>query len=199
MAWRNPVRIAYDWVLAWANRPGGPWALAAISFAESSFFPVPPDILLIPLCLSAPTRALGYASLCTASSVLGGMFGYAIGLFFFETIGQQIIDFYSLTGFFETVGELYTEYTAGAVIIAGFTPIPYKVFTILAGFVQVNFPLFVEASIIGRGGRFFLVAGLLRSFGEPMKDVIDRYFNWLTLALAVLFVGGFIVLKFLSH
>jgi membrane protein YqaA with SNARE-associated domain len=127
------------------------------------------------------------------------MFGYAIGLFFFETIGQQIIDFYSLTGFFETVGELYAEYTAGAVIIAGFTPIPYKVFTILAGFVQVNFPLFVVASIIGRGGRFFLVAGLLRSFGEPMKDVIDRYFNWLTLALAALFVGGFIVLKFLSH
>ena len=177
MVWRNPIRIAYDWVLAWADRPGGPWALAAISFAESSFFPVPPDILLIPLCLSAPTRALAYASLCTASSVLGGMFGYVIGLFFFETIGQQIIDFYSLTRFFETVGGLYAEYTAAAVIIAGFTPIPYKVFTILAGFVQVNFPLFVVASIIGRGGRFFLVAALLRSFGEPMKDVIDRYLS----------------------
>jgi|TARA_B100001013_G_scaffold161403_1_gene96465 membrane protein YqaA with SNARE-associated domain len=127
------------------------------------------------------------------------MFGYAIGLFFFETIGQQIIEFYSLTGFFETVGGLYAEYTSAAVIIAGFTPIPYKVFTILAGLVQVNFPLFVVASIIGRGGRFFLVAALLRSFGEPMKDVIDRYFNWLTVALAVLFVAGFTVLNLLSH
>ncbi|MCH7825687.1 MAG: DedA family protein [Acidobacteria bacterium] len=199
MAWRNPIRVTYDWVLSWADRPGGPWALAAISFGESSFFPIPPDILLIPLCLSAPRRAFWYAGLCTAASVFGGMFGYAIGLLFFESVGQRIVDLYNLTGLFETVGGLYAEYTAGAVIIAGFTPIPYKVFTILAGLVRVNFPVFVVASIIGRGGRFFLVAGLLRLFGDPMKDFIDRHFNWLTVALAVLFVAGFAVLNSLSH
>ena len=199
MAWRNPIRATYDWVLSWADRPGGPWALAGISFAESSFFPIPPDILLIPLCLAAPKRAFWYAGLCTAASVFGGMFGYAIGLLFFDSVGQRIVDFYNLTGPFEYAGGLYAEYTAAAVIIAGFTPIPYKVFTILAGLVEVNFPLFVVASIIGRGGRFFLVAGLLRLFGEPMKDFIDRYFNWLTVALAVLFVAGFAVLSFVSH
>ena len=199
MAWRNPIRATYDWVLSWADRPGGPWALAGISFAESSFFPIPPDILLIPLCLAAPKRAFWYAGLCTAASVFGGMFGYAIGLLFFDSVGQRIVDFYNLTGLFEYVGGLYAEYTAVAVIIAGFTPIPYKVFTILAGLVGVNFPLFVVASIIGRGGRFFLVAGLLRLFGEPMKDFIDRYFNWLTVALAALLVAGFAVLNFLSH
>ncbi len=199
MAWRNPIRATYDWVLSWADRPGGPWALAGISFAESSFFPIPPDILLIPLCLAAPKRAFWYAGLCTAASVFGGMFGYAIGLLFFDSVGQRIVDFYNLTVLFEYVGGLYAEYTAVAVIIAGFTPIPYKVFTILAGLVGVNFPLFVVASIIGRGGRFFLVAGLLRLFGEPMKDFIDRYFNWLTVALAVLFVAGFAVLSFVSH
>ncbi len=199
MAWRNPIRVTYDWVLSWADRPGGPWALAGISFAESSFFPIPPDILLIPLCLSAPRRAFWYAGLCTVASVFGGIFGYAIGMLFFDSVGQRIVDFYNLTGFFETVGGLYAEYTAVAVIIAGFTPIPYKVFTIAAGLFRVNFPVFVVASIIGRGGRFFLVAGLLRLFGEPMKDFIDRYFNWLTVALAALLVAGFAVLNFLSH
>lgn len=197
MAWRNPIRVTYDWVLSWADRPGGVWALAGISFAESSFFPIPPDILLIPLCLSAPKRAFWYAGLCTAASVFGGMFGYAIGFLFFESVGARIVDFYSLAGLFETVGGLYEEWTAAFVIFAGFTPIPYKVFTIAAGLVRVSFPIFVVASIVGRGGRFFLVAGLLRLFGEPMKDFIDRYFNWLTLALAVLFVGGFAVLNFL--
>lgn len=194
---RNPIRVTYDWVLSWADRPGGVWALAGISFAESSFFPIPPDILLIPLCLSAPKRAFWYAGLCTAASVFGGMAGYAIGLLFFESVGGAIIEMYGLDGLFSPVGDLYAQYAAGFVVVAGFTPIPYKVFTIAAGFFEVNFPIFVVASIVGRGGRFFLVAGLLRWFGEPMKDFIDRYFNWLTAALAVLFVGGFVVIRFL--
>ena len=193
---RNPIRAIYEWVLSWADKPGGPWALAGISFAESSFFPVPPDILLIPLCLAKPQRAWWYAGLCTAASVAGGMFGYLIGMMFFDSIGQRIVDFYELQGFFETVGGIYDEWAAPAVIIAGFTPIPYKVFTILAGLVSLNFPVFVLASIVGRGGRFFLVAGLLNYFGEPMKDFIDRYFNLLTVALVVLFVGGFAVIRF---
>lgn len=193
---RNPIRVTYEWVLSWADRPGGVWALAGFAFAESSFFPIPPDILLIPLCLSAPKRAFWYAGLCTAASVLGGMAGYAIGLLFFESVGRGIIELYDLGGFFSRVGDLYAQYAAGFVAFAGFTPIPYKVFTIAAGFFEVNFPIFVVASIFGRGGRFFLVAGLLRWLGEPMKDFIDRYFNWLTAALAVLFVGGFVVIRF---
>jgi len=193
---RNPIRSLYDWVLTWADRPGGVWALVGISFAESSFFPIPPDILLIPLCLSAPRRALWYAGLCTAASVVGGVFGYAIGWLFFDSVGDWIIATYQLEAFFGTVGGWYAEYAAWIVAGAGFTPIPYKVFTIAAGFFSVNFPIFVIASIVGRGGRFFLVAGLLRLFGEPMKDFIDRYFNLLTVALVVVFVAGFAVLKF---
>jgi membrane protein YqaA with SNARE-associated domain len=194
---RNPIRATYDWVLGWSDRPGGPWALAGISFAESSFFPIPPDILLIPLCLSAPRRALGYATLCTAASVAGGMFGYAIGLLFFDSAGAWIIEAYHLEEFFRQVGGWYEQYAGWIVAAAGFTPIPYKVFTIAAGFFRVNFAIFVIASVLGRGGRFFLVAGLLRLFGEPMKEFIDRYFNILTVLLAVVFVGGFLVLKLL--
>lgn len=194
---RNPIRMIYDWVLGWADRPGGVWALAGISFAESSFFPIPPDILLIPLCLAAPRRAFWYAGLCTAASVFGGMFGYLIGLLFFDSVGVWIIDLYGLEDFFAQVGSWYAAYAAWIVGAAGFTPIPYKVFTIAAGFFRVNFPVFVLASVAGRGGRFFLVAALLRLFGDSMKDFIDRYFNYLTVALAVAFVGGFLVLKFL--
>jgi membrane protein YqaA with SNARE-associated domain len=193
---RNPIRVTYDWVLSWADRPGGVWALAGISFAESSFFPIPPDILLIPLCLSAPKRAFWYAGMCTAASVLGGMAGYAIGLIAFESIGGRIIEFYGLVDAFNRLREVYDQNAMVAISFAGFTPIPYKVFTIAAGFSRVSFPVFVVASILGRGGRFFLVAGLLRWFGEPMKDFIDRYFNALTVALAVLFVGGFVVIRF---
>jgi len=193
---RNPIRMTYDWVLGWADRPGGVWALAGISFAESSFFPIPPDILLIPLCLSKPRRAMWYAGLCTLASVIGGMAGYLIGLLFFDSVGAWIIDAYGLQPFFERVGNWYGAYAAWIVAGAGFTPIPYKVFTIAAGFFRVNFPIFVFASAVGRGGRFFLVAALLRYFGEPMKEFIDRYFNLLTVALAVLFVGGFAVIKF---
>ncbi|MGD8330792.1 MAG: YqaA family protein [Acidobacteriota bacterium] len=193
---RNPIRVTYDWVLGWADRPGGVWALMGISFAESSFFPIPPDILLIPLCLAAPRKSLWYATLCTAASVVGGMFGYVIGYLFFDSVGDWIIEVYRLHDFFNTVGGWYASYAGWIVCVAGFTPIPYKVFTIAAGFFKVSFPIFVIASAVGRGGRFFLVAGLLAWLGEPMRDFIDRYFNLLTVLLAVLFVGGFLVIKF---
>ncbi len=194
--WRNPIRATYDWVLHWADRPSGPWALAGISFAESSFFPIPPDILLIPMCLSAPHRAFRFATLCTISSVVGGMFGYLIGYAFFESVGSRLVEFYGLTEGIDQAGTLYNRYQGIAVTFVGFTPIPYKVFTILAGLLQINFPVFVVASLVGRGGRFFLVAALLRYFGEPMKKFIDRYFNWLTLAAGALIVAGFLVLNF---
>lgn len=194
--WRNPVRATYDWVLSWADRPGGVWALAGFSFAESSFFPIPPDILLIPLCLSAPHRAFWFATVCTLSSVVGGIFGYLIGYAFFESVGSRLVELYGLTDGVDAARVLYDRYQGIAVTFVGFTPIPYKVFTILAGLLQINFPVFVIASVVGRGGRFFLVAALLRYFGEPVKEFIDRYFNWLTLAAAALIVAGFLVLNF---
>jgi membrane protein YqaA with SNARE-associated domain len=194
--WRNPIRTLYDWVLSWADRKSGPWALAAFAFAESSFFLIPPDVLLIPLCLAAPGRALWFAALSTIFSVLGGMFGYFIGAVAFDSLGRPVLELYGLMDGFERLRELYQTYDVWAVGIAGFTPIPYKVFTISAGFFGLNFPVFVFASALGRGGRFFLVAILLRLFGEPIKEFIDRYFNWLTLVVAVLFVGGFLVLNY---
>ena len=194
--WRNPIRMLYDWVLGWADRPGGPWALAAFAFAESSFFLIPPDVLLIPLCLAAPRRALWFAALSTIFSVLGGIFGYVIGAVAFDSLGRPVLELYGLMDGFDRLRELYQTYDVWAVGIAGFTPIPYKVFTISAGFFGLNFAVFVFASTLGRGGRFFLVAILLRLFGEPIKEFIDRYFNWLTLVVVVLFVGGFLVLNY---
>lgn len=194
--WRNPLRAIYDWVLGWADRPGGAWALGAFAFAESSFFPVPPDILLIPLCLSAPRRAWWFAALTTACSVVGGMFGYLLGAVAYQSVGRPLLELYGAMDGFDTLAGLYQSYDAWVVGVAGFTPIPYKVFTIAAGFFEVDFAVFVLASVVGRGGRFFLVAGLLRWLGDPVRVFIDRWFNWLTLALAVLFVGGFIVVHY---
>jgi membrane protein YqaA with SNARE-associated domain len=194
--WRNPVRVLYDWVLSWAERPEGPWALSVFAFAESSFFPIPPDVLLIPLSLSAPSRALWFATLSTVFSVLGGMFGYFLGAVAFDSIGRPLLELYGLMEAFARLQEWYQSYDVWAVGLAGFTPIPYKVFTVSAGFFKLNFAAFVFASTLGRGGRFFLVAILLRLYGEPIREFIDRYFNWLTLAVAVLFVGGFLVLHY---
>lgn len=194
--WRNPLRATYDWVLQWADRPGGTWALVLVSFSESSFFLVPPDVLLIPLCLGAPGRALFFATLCTAASVVGGMFGYLLGAAAYDSVGEPLLELYGAMDGFSRIQQLYQSYDAWAVGLAGFTPIPYKLFTITAGFFELDFPIFVVASILGRGGRFFIVAGLLRLFGEPVQEFIDRWFNWLTLALAVLLVGGFLVVHY---
>lgn len=189
------LRSLYDWVLHWANTPYGPTALFALTFAEASFFPIPPDVLLIALCLSVPAKSFRFALLCTVGSIMGGMFGYFLGMEFYESIGTKIIDFYHLTEKYELVSNLYNEYNALAVGIAGFTPIPYKLFTILAGVCEINFPVFVIASFVSRGLRFFLVAGLIWKFGAPIKAFIDKYFNLLTIAFTVLLIGGFLVLK----
>ena len=191
------LRRLYDWVLHWANTPYGTRALFALTFAEASFFPIPPDVLLIALCLSAPTRAFRFAFLCTIASIMGGMFGYFLGAEFYEVIGKKIIAFYHLTEKYETVAGLYNEYNAIAVAIAGFTPLPYKLFTILAGVCEINFLIFVVASFVSRGARFFIVAGLIWKFGGPIKVFIDKYFNLLTVVFMVLLIGGFVILKFL--
>jgi membrane protein YqaA with SNARE-associated domain len=193
------LRRTYDWVLGWAHRPHGAVALFLLAFAESSFFPIPPDVLLIALALSIPARAFYFAFLSSLGSVLGGMLGYGIGLYFMEFVGYNIINFYGLTEKYDYIRTLYIDYDAWAVGIAGFTPIPYKVFTITAGAFEINFLVFVAASLVSRSLRFFIVALLIYKYGSPIKGFIDKYFNILTVAFVVLLVGGFLILKLVIH
>jgi membrane protein YqaA with SNARE-associated domain len=190
------LKRLYDWVLHWADTPYGTPALFVLAFAESSFFPVPPDVLLIALSLSIPKKAFRYAVVCTMGSVLGGMLGFYIGYAFWG-LAKEIIFTYANQQSFDAVRDYFIRYEAWAIAAAGFTPIPYKVFTISAGFFRVDFAVFVIASLLARGARFFLVAWLFYSFGPPIKSFIERYFNILTIAFMALLVGGFIVLKFL--
>lgn len=191
------IRKTYDWVLHWAETPYGTWALFVLAFCESSFFPIPPDVLLIALALSIPLKSFKYAFICSAGSVLGGMFGYFIGMELMDTIGMPILEMYGVTGKYEHIGELYNQYNAWAVGIAGFTPIPYKVFTIAAGAFKIDFGVFVLASFVSRSARFFIVAGLIYKFGSPIKVFIDKYFNLLSIVFVILLILGFILIKFL--
>lgn len=192
---KNPIRKLYDWTLSFAYTKYGTLALNIVAFAESSFFPVAPDTLLIPLALSRPKKAFYYASLCTAFSVLGGVAGYIIGAFLMEKVGIPILKLYKLLDKFNTVAEYYRRYDFIAVGIAGFTPLPYKIFTIGAGACKINILNFIIASIVSRGARFFIVSSLLYTLGEPVKTFIDRYFNLLTLIFVILLVFGFIAIK----
>lgn len=192
MTWH---RRLYHWVLSWAEHPQATWALFALAFAESSFFPIPPDVLLIALCLGEPRRALWFAVVCTAGSVTGGLAGYAIGMGLYESVGRPILEFYGLTEKYGEVQELYRRYDVWAIGIAGLTPIPYKAFTVTAGAFGISIPGFIAASILGRGLRFGLVAALLRIWGEPAREFIDRHLGILTILFAVLLVGGFILIR----
>jgi len=189
------LRKLYDWVLHWAETPYGSWALFILAFAESSFFPIPPDILLIALAISIPAKSFRYALICSAGSVMGGMAGYIIGYQFMDIIGFRIIDFYGLTDKYDIISKLYNRYNAWAVGIAGFTPVPYKVFTISAGAFKINFPVFLIASIVSRSARFFLVGWLIYKFGAGVRSLIDRYFNLLACVFTILLIGGFILIK----
>ncbi len=188
------MRRLYDWVLHWAETPYGVVALFLLALAESSFFPVPPDVLLIALSLSMNKRAFYYAAVCTAGSVIGGALGFFIGMKFWS-IGQGILFHYVSEETFEMVKAYFHDYEAWAIAIAGFTPIPYKVFTISAGFFRVDFTVFMVVSFLSRGARFFLVGGLIYLFGRHVRNFIDRYFNLLTYAFATILVGGFIILR----
>lgn len=190
------LRRLYDWVLGFAEKPFGAWALLALSFAESSFFPVPPDVLLMALSVGKPLKAFWFATICTIGSVAGAALGYFLGMEFYELVGRPIIEFYGASDRYDTVKQLYENWDALAVGIAGFTPIPYKVFTIAAGAFQINFAVFMLASVVSRGARFFIIAGLIRWFGPTIKEFIDRYFNLLTVLFMVLLVGGFLVVKY---
>lgn len=189
------IRGLYDWVLGWAERPHGLWALGVFSVAEASFFPIPPDPLLIALCLGASHRAFRFAAWTTAASVAGGILGYLIGWGAWNLLSDF---FYAwVPGVtpesFARVGGLYDRYDFLAIFIAGLTPIPYKVFTLSAGVFGIHFPVFVLASLLSRSLRFFAVAALVWKFGPPITRFIDRYFNLLALAFAVLLILGFLV------
>lgn len=195
------LRRLYDWVLGWADTPYGGLALVLIAFAESSFFPIPPDVLLIALCLGSREKWLRFAVLCSAASIVGGMVGYAIGWGIWSTVDSYFFTYVPgfTTAQFSLVRDLYEKYNFWIVFVAAFTPIPYKVITVTAGVFGVNFFLFMIATIVGRSARFFLVSALLYKFGEPVRDFIDRRFNVVTIVFAVLLVGGFYVLRFVGH
>ncbi len=194
---RNPLRRFYAWVLSWADRPSGPRILAIVGFAESSVFPIPPDPLLMALCLGKPRRSLHFATILSIASVVGGMVGYGIGAFLWDAWGGWLMA--NVPGFspegFDRVGDLYRTYDFWAVFAAGFSPLPYKLFTIAGGVFRINFPVFVVASLISRSARFFLIALLMRRYGAPIEKFIERHFGWMSLAFVVLLVGGFLLFK----
>ncbi len=200
----NFFRKLYDWVLSWAEKPSARAALFILAFAESSFFPVPPDVLLIPLVLGYRRKWFNLALTVTAASALGGAFGYLIGHFLWwagPDIPSGVAEFFfrNIPGFSEKVfwkmQARYAEYGFWIVFTAGFTPIPYKIFTISSGAFDLSFITFMIASVISRGARFFLISFLVFRFGEPIKRFIDKYFNWLALLFAILLILGFILLK----
>lgn len=189
------IRRLYDWVLHWAHTPYGIPALFLLAFAESSFFPLPPDILLLALCLSLPARSYRFALLTTIGSVVGGMVGYLIGYTLWGATSEFFylyVPGFSPSGFIR-IQELFSSYDFWVIFTAGFTPVPYKIFTIGAGVFKINFPLFVLTSVISRGLRFFILAWLVHRFGEKVKAGIDKYFNLLTLAFMILLLGGFLL------
>ena len=195
----NLIKRLYDWVLHWADTPYGLVALVAIAFVESSFFPIPPDVLLIALCMGAPRKSFKFALWCAVGSVAGGAAGYWIG-YAAEPLGRWIIfDLLHYGSAWEKVAQLYGENAFLAILTAAFTPVPYKVFTIAAGVFheQVSLWTLVGASAIGRTGRFVLVAGAIYFFGPPIKRLLDRYLEIFTVVFMVLLVGGFIVIKLL--
>jgi len=190
---RGMLRRIYDWCIDAAHKPYALWILAAVAFAESSFFPVPPDVMLIPMSLARPARAWLYASVCTAASVIGGVLGYAIGALLYDSVGQWLISLYGLGDKVEAFRSGYAEYGAWIILLKGLTPIPYKLVTITSGFANFNIWLFIVLSVIARGGRFFFVAVLLNRYGEWIRVRIEKHLGlWVSLGAGVL-VAGFIV------
>jgi len=192
------LRRLYDWTMAQAATPHAMATLAVVAFIESSIFPIPPDVLIIPMVLAARERAWRIALVCTVASVIGGFAGYAIGLFLFDQVARPILAFYGYMDKFETFQALYNHWGAWIVFGAGVTPFPYKVITIASGLTALNPFVFAIASVLARGLRFFLVAGLLWKFGEPIRGFIEAHLGKLATLFFVLLIGGFVALKYLA-
>src|SRR3989338_3858333 len=194
----NHIRRLYDWTIHWAKTPHSTWALFLLAFCESSFFPIPPDVLLIALTVALPSKSFRYAWICSIGSVLGGCFGYLIGYEFYEYVGRPIISFYNITEVFDAVSMKFQNNAFTAIAVAGSTPIPYKVFTIAAGVCKVNIFILILASAISRSARFFMVAGLFYLFGPKIKVFIEKFFNIFTIVFVILLISGFVVIKYLK-
>lgn len=191
------LRNLYDWIMRLAGGRHAVPALAVVAFAESSFFPIPPDAMLVPMVLARPERAWTLAAVCTAASVVGGLAGYAIGYFLFEAVGRFVIDAYGYQSDFEAFRAAFNHWGLWIILVKGMTPIPYKLVTIASGLAAFSLPVFVVASVVTRGARFFLVAGLLRLYGAPMRTFIERYLTLVTTAFVVLIVAGVIATRYL--
>ena len=190
------LRRLYDWTLDLAGHKHALLALALVSFVESSIFPIPPDVLIIPMVLAAREKAWKIAFVCTAASVLGGIFGYAIGALLFDQVGSPVLNFYGYSERFDDFRAYYNDWGAWAVFFAGLTPFPYKVITILSGVTGLDLLIFTIASILARGMRFFIVAGLLWYFGEPIRAFIEKRLGFLFVIFMILLAGGFVLVKF---
>jgi membrane protein YqaA with SNARE-associated domain len=191
------LRRLYDWTLRLAGHRHALTALGVVSFLESSIFPVPPDAMMVPMVLARPERAWRIALVCTVTSVLGGFAGYALGYFLYETVGRLIVDTYGYQAAFERFQREFDEWGTWVILVKGLTPIPYKLVTIAAGVAKFDLMAFAIASVVTRGGRFFLVAALLRWFGEPIRLFVERYMTWVATAFLVALVGGFVAVSYL--
>ncbi|GEP10873.1 YqaA family protein [Methylobacterium gnaphalii] len=189
------IRRLYEWILALAGKPSAPWALGAVAFAESSFFPVPPDAMLVPMAVSRPDKVWLYATIATVTSVLGGIAGYAIGALLFDSVGQWLFQLYGLTDKAHTFQESYAKYGHWVILLKGLTPIPYKLVTITSGFAHYDLFWFIALSIITRGARFFVLAGLLGRYGISIRAVLDRHLNVVVAISVVIIILGFFALK----
>lgn len=194
----NPIRRLYHWTVSWADRPGGTHALFWIALAESSFFPIPPDILLIALCFGAREKWAKYAFVCTLGSVLGGILGWSIGWGLRDTVAMPLLGLFDPTGLTQQKIQVwYDAYGFWGIIIAAITPIPYKVFTVFSGVMHYSLPLLIVASVLGRGFRFYVVAAMIRVFGPTVKPFIEKHLEWCFVLGTVLLVGGFVAIKYL--
>ena len=191
------IRRLYDWVMRQAASPHAMRILAAVSFLESSIFPIPPDAMIVPMALAKPKDAWRIATVCTVASVIGGLFGYLIGYFLLETIGQWIINLYGLQEKALEFTAAYDKWGLWIILIKGLTPIPYKLVTIASGMAHFSLPVFIAASVVTRGARFFLVAALLRWYGPPIRDFIEARLTLVTTVFAALIVLGFVALKYI--
>jgi membrane protein YqaA with SNARE-associated domain len=189
----NPLRKLYNWVLKLAAGKQAEPALFVVSFAESSFFPIPPDVMLAPMCLARPERAWRYAAVCTIGSVLGALLGYAIGYFVFESVGQAILNFFGYAGKQDELRASYAEYGAWIIFLKGVTPIPFKLVTIVSGAMAFSLPIFIAACVVTRAVRFALVAWLFKTFGPALAPVIEKRIGLFALAFVVILIGGFVV------
>jgi membrane protein YqaA with SNARE-associated domain len=193
MLHRGMLRRIYDWCIDAADKPYALWILGAVAFAESSFFPIPPDIMLLPMSLARPARAWLFAALCTVASVAGGVLGYAIGALLYDSVGQWLINLYHLGDKVEAFRASYAEWGSLIILLKGLTPIPYKLVTITSGFAGYNIWLFILCSIIARGGRFFIVAIVLNRYGDVIRAEIEKRLGLWLAAFLLLLAGGFVV------